>query len=35
MLPALGQLLIYECDVAQLDAYFTTLQQRGYAANTL
>jgi integrase len=34
VLPALGQLRIHECDVAQLDAYFTTLQQRGYAANT-
>jgi hypothetical protein len=33
VLPALGQLRIHECDVAQFDAYFTTLQQRGYAAN--
>lgn len=34
MLPALGELRIHECDVAQLDAYFTDLQRRGYAANT-
>lgn len=33
-LPALGELRIHECDVAQLDAYFTDLQRRGYAANT-
>ncbi len=32
VLPTLGELRIHECDVAQLDAYFTTLQQRGYAA---
>lgn len=34
VLPALGQLRIHECDVARLDAYFTDLQRRGYAANT-
>ncbi len=34
VLPALGELRIHECDVAQLDAYFTDLQRRGYAANT-
>lgn len=34
VLPALGQLRIHECDVARLDAYFTDLQQRGYAPNT-
>jgi hypothetical protein len=34
VLPALGELRIHECDVAQLDAHFTNLQRRGYAANT-
>jgi integrase len=34
VLPAIGQLRIYECDVAQLDAYFTDLQRRRYAPNT-
>jgi len=34
LLPALGQLRIHECDAARLDAYFTDLQRRGYAANT-
>jgi hypothetical protein len=34
VLPALGQLRIHECDVAQLDACFTDLQRRGYAPNT-
>ncbi|MGH3776014.1 MAG: hypothetical protein ACRDRR_09830 [Pseudonocardiaceae bacterium] len=34
VLPALGELRIHECDVAQFDAYFTDLQRRGYAANT-
>ncbi|MGH3924199.1 MAG: tyrosine-type recombinase/integrase [Pseudonocardiaceae bacterium] len=34
VLPALGELRIHECDVARLDAYFTDLQRRGYAANT-
>ncbi len=28
VLPALGKLRIHECDVAQLDAYFTDLQRR-------
>jgi integrase len=34
VLPALGELRIHECDVAQFDAFFTDLLRRGYAANT-
>ncbi|MQA12800.1 MAG: tyrosine-type recombinase/integrase [Pseudonocardiaceae bacterium] len=34
ILPTLGELRLRECDVAQMDAFFSDLEQRGYAANT-